>query len=716
MKIRQKIAMLLAAAMAFTAMPMVTMAAADYKVTNGVSVGEKDKTLAAQNLTQRLVIDVKDAQTTGMFFVNLTNAKWTTSAGVVGGTLQGGRTFATWNVSKTNDKELAVTFDEVVKDDQIIINLGSVELTGGDATVAVDGNNTTLNKMDPVVFAKTSDAKANVSVGDAKTLYVEQSAIADIIIEESVRGSLGNKEIKVELQTDDYEFVALTDSVLKFQKGFAGKVGVGTSVAQVGSDKQAISFKLTTSASLLAPGKLVIEGLQVKATTKTPATGDLKVKVSGDEINDAVVKVADIKAYGVTLKMKDEKVVEMVAGTKKDITFEVKENVKDCLIGGREIEVKLEKGFFGKKTTTSATDIAGKIKEEKMGNIIVNEVSDKDDWITGFTIKLGSVDATEISSFKFEDLAVYMPLGVTGDVKITMSGRAIGEDLNVVAVNVKAPVTVEATPVTLKVGLKDQVGGKIVIKETDKGMLQRGQWVEITLDKDSAIKIEDKGTLTVLAGDIKTEDFEIKDTTDKNIIRFKVKRASSEAATIEIKDMKFTPNRTVPQGTYVAKINGAAVAPDCDKDSIEIKDFVIIGTPNTEDITANGLKKGEASFVIGSNKYVVNGVEFDMDGQVYLANGRTMVPVRYVANALGVDGKDIYFANGTVTVIAASKTITLVVGDKVAKIGGAPVRVMTAAPVVKDGRTYVPVSEIGALLGVEATWDAAAQTATFVNK
>ena len=41
---------------------------------------------------------------------------------------------------------------------------------------------------------------------------------------------------------------------------------------------------------------------------------------------------------------------------------------------------------------------------------------------------------------------------------------------------------------------------------------------------------------------------------------------------------------------------------------------------------------------------------------------------------------------------------------------------MDEAVVIKEGRTYVPVGEIGRLLGVSVSFDDATKTATFENK
>jgi hypothetical protein len=276
---------------------------------------------------------------------------------------------------------------------------------------------------------------------------------------------------------------------------------------------------------------------------------------------------------------------------------------------------------------------------------------------------------------------------------------------------------------TLKVGLKDQKGGKITVKETAADMLATEDLVIELPTEDGITFSSTKPVVKVTEGDLVVGEWEIKN----NQLIIDVKRASSEASTIEISDLVVSTDRTVPQGTYDINVKGEALVKeanlfldgsdaDDDKNSFEVKDFIVVGTPNTEDLGSNGLKKGTAVFTIGNKNYTMNGKTAEMDGTPYISNGRTMVPVRYVANALGVSNTDIYFSGGTVTVVAGNKTVSMEIGSKIARLNGVAARTMETAPVIKDGRTYVPVSEIGALLGVSATWDDAAKTATFENK
>jgi hypothetical protein len=735
MKLRQKLAAVLATAMIMTSVPVVTMASSDNSLTHGIIVGKEDDVVNAGSLKIEMD-DVVD--TTGsMFFVNLENAEWTpvdTTKTVDGVKID----------YKTNGKkELQVTVAAVTDTAKADFTLPlDVTLTGGDATVAIDGNGTVISDMSPVVFAKTSEAKANVTADDAEAIY-ESGQVADITIEESLKGTLTSsadakdRTIKLTLKNSDFDFsdsLATIKSKIKLSKGFSSLSAADIDAIEVnfgngGSDKQVIEVKLPQKAAsaLSAPGRIEIENLSVKADD--PTLGDVNIQVEGNKVNKTTVKVAEVKNFGNALEMEDEKAVEIVAGQKDEITFSLNETVGDSIMSGREVEVSLDKAFL---SNTNADDqeinMTVKLNDTQISGtdleaLNITPITDDDDYITGFRFTTPNLDASDTNEITFEDVEVFVPLTTEGDVTLTAEGRALVEESSLTAITVKAPVEVTTEAMTLKVGLKDQKGGKITVKETDADMLATEDLV-IELPVENGLTFSStKPVVKVTEGDLVVGEWKIKD----NQLIIDVKRASSEASTIEISDLVVSTDRTVPEGTYDINVKGEALVKeanlfldgddaDDDKNAFEVEDFIVIGTPNTEDLGENGLKKGTAVFTIGNKNYTMNGKTAEMDGTPYISNGRTMVPVRYVANALGVSNTDIYFSGGTVTVVAGNKTVSMEVGSKIARLNGVAARTMETAPVIKDGRTYVPVSEIGALLGVSATWDEAAKTATFENK
>lgn len=90
------------------------------------------------------------------------------------------------------------------------------------------------------------------------------------------------------------------------------------------------------------------------------------------------------------------------------------------------------------------------------------------------------------------------------------------------------------------------------------------------------------------------------------------------------------------------------------------------------------------------------------------ADGRTMLPVRPVAEALGAQ---VQWDEGTqtATLTQGGKNVKVPVGQKTISVDGKPVAMDTAA-VVKDGRTLLPVRPIAEALGVKIDWDEATST------
>lgn len=116
-----------------------------------------------------------------------------------------------------------------------------------------------------------------------------------------------------------------------------------------------------------------------------------------------------------------------------------------------------------------------------------------------------------------------------------------------------------------------------------------------------------------------------------------------------------------------------------------------------------------AEFVIGLNKYFVNdqlpGV--NMDAAPYIDSGRTLIPVRYLADALGVTDSNIQWNPVTqqVYLVQGNTTIDLVIGSTALTVNGQASQ-MDVAPVIKDGRTYLPARWVANALGYQVDWNA----------
>jgi len=115
-------------------------------------------------------------------------------------------------------------------------------------------------------------------------------------------------------------------------------------------------------------------------------------------------------------------------------------------------------------------------------------------------------------------------------------------------------------------------------------------------------------------------------------------------------------------------------------------------------------------FWVGKRQYAMrrSGREeqHEMDAAPFIKGGRAFVPVRYLALALGVAESGIQFSPSarTVTLRKPEVTVTLAVGGTVMYVNENP-RTMDVAPVVRNGRTYLPARYVAEALGYRADWN-----------
>lgn len=102
-----------------------------------------------------------------------------------------------------------------------------------------------------------------------------------------------------------------------------------------------------------------------------------------------------------------------------------------------------------------------------------------------------------------------------------------------------------------------------------------------------------------------------------------------------------------------------------------------------------------------SVKVYVNGSKIDFDVFPEVVNGTTMLPVRYALEPLGVEFE---WESGKIEVYSDKKHITLNIGSNIAMVNGSP-KVMPLPATVVNGRTLVPLRFIAEELGYDVDWD-----------
>lgn len=127
-----------------------------------------------------------------------------------------------------------------------------------------------------------------------------------------------------------------------------------------------------------------------------------------------------------------------------------------------------------------------------------------------------------------------------------------------------------------------------------------------------------------------------------------------------------------------------------------------------EDSTA--AEPPHAVFEIGDDSYTVDGGKYDMDAPAFIREGRTFVPVRFMARAIGVPEGNIVWvqARHEVQLQMDSVMVQLRVGEPRLWRNGAPVE-MDVAPLNLNGRVYLPVRYLAEAFDHQVVYDALRQ-------
>ncbi|RIE17246.1 copper amine oxidase N-terminal domain-containing protein [Candidatus Cryosericum septentrionale] len=113
---------------------------------------------------------------------------------------------------------------------------------------------------------------------------------------------------------------------------------------------------------------------------------------------------------------------------------------------------------------------------------------------------------------------------------------------------------------------------------------------------------------------------------------------------------------------------------------------------------------------VGTDIVTVDGKATSVDAPPEIVNGRTFVPIRFIAETFG----------STVTWLPETKGVTIVLGDTTIglQIGNATAVInsniiaLDAAPYIKNSRTMVPLRVISESFGGDVVWDPALRTIT----
>lgn len=119
-------------------------------------------------------------------------------------------------------------------------------------------------------------------------------------------------------------------------------------------------------------------------------------------------------------------------------------------------------------------------------------------------------------------------------------------------------------------------------------------------------------------------------------------------------------------------------------------------------------------FYIDNNKYTVNNAEKEMDTTPIIKGGKTFLPIKYVTENIGaqVIWDDVA---KKVTITSGKKTIVLFVNKDVAKIDG-NLAMVDAIPFISEGRTMLPLRFVSENLGLKVAWEPVKKEVTLTKE
>ncbi len=643
-----------------------------------------------------------------------------------------------------DDNEIKVTFaGKFEKDDVISFDLKSLmdkTSVGRKATVSVDSDMVTA---DDLVYASVLDEGIKVTLKKVADVAVEEKTELEKNLKiESVVGDFADNQ-KIELKLNSgFEFAKFDGTGVANANGFdfdedeawfyingAGFDTVEIPAANI--EIEAVSAKVGDVAKITVKAK---EDSAVPGSFKATADAVEAAKVVADAVIMSVDEDDDVPVIYSGVNVANWGITDDSDHKALKVTLE--ESVAEALNTKKAFTLTLPEGVY-----VTDVDVTGSNDELDTNTNL--EVAFKEAYKKGeqecFEFKRNAFNkTTKPFEFDFEMTLIAEP-GFEGDVTLTLGGDAFEDEAEVVIAKFVSPYTVEAAQNDLIIDYRNtEVPTTVVVKEAEAGLWKKDEMNFIfgvdymDFENDVTFTVDDKSDLEVKA--IKGEDMGFKVTEESD----------DEAAVVTISDISLYMGRQLAAGAYdldlwteagqkmlttnklfttdegeIAGEYYAADFIDLDYDGKWDDQYYTVKEGFVNIITA-GRDQDDASFTkkvvvpVGEN-YIVAGEEtVALDVPAYIsAAGYTMLPVRAVAVALGINNNNVLWdqATKTVTILYGQRIITMVAGQKVVYVNGSAIPA-SASVEIKDGRTFLPMRDLAIALGVtDITWDAATKTA-----
>lgn len=644
-----------------------------------------------------------------------------------------------------------------------------------DIVLAINGNSTTISSSNVTIGTLSSSSSSTTTTIAGSTTFDESVTLKDITVKENVIDSFvteGTKAVTLRLSSG-FEFSTKNNVEISPSMNMQSTAEkVKDSEISLNDSKNTLTFKIPNTWANKADTEsklrsFVIKNLKVVPTNEDKSYGEVKMTISGDAagVTTQDLVVANRQKAGYTMVVsEDPKTIvsgrHYNVGTNSNVSFKgtlkesgnvaakfkFGETVAQTWDLNKRLEFNLPEGVQVYKVTVK--DVNGNFKSVSSDkfNIINN----------GRTIRINrgdlafdsSKNANKLATLEFT-LDLSIDAAFTGDVKVSVNGGGMdqGAVADVVIAKAIAPISIETKTTNVNVGYQDYATADVTITEAEAGMLMEGENAEIFINSpylsssNSEIGFSN-AEYEVDSNELAISDFKV----SGGKISFKVKTGTyNKPATIKLKNMKIAATRSVPYGAYSLGMGGQAVINNYNKslnsniptNAASGNEFLMFTDTTSyyafkeyiNVVTSTGTLDSVVKVTVGEKTISMNGTEAQMDVAPYIqaSSNSTMVPLRFVSVALGVDDATkpdessrvsydpnskmatIYFGSG-----ANQKLIQFQAGSNKMTINGTAIGMENGVVAeIKDGRMFVPFRALGQALGVNVSWNADTRTAIY---
>lgn len=659
-----------------------------------------------------------------------------------------------YSIKRNGAKEMQVTLFKLKSSDagrkyqetalHYAIPLPIKATSTGDLKVTIDANETSISGGGTYTIGTVSSSSGSTTttVEEVKN-FEDEGAIKPITVKENVSNTFEESKLVTLRLNGGFNFKA--GSTIKVNPGI--NADFDTLEVPVTKEDDEVTFKMpigkTTKASAIR-----IEDMVVVADDEDDDWGEVKLTVSGAGISKETIVIGNRADYGFKLTVLDE-VPTLVAGRFEygygsgkvyddeceSAQFKFEETIPNTWLTQRKLEFSVPEGV---------QIYDWEIEDEENVSGLSDSVSLTNDNKTLKFDKNISIDNNNNDTAEFKlKLRLSIDADYEGDVTVSVAGGGIAEGTidDIVVAKAVAPITISATETKTNLGYQSVATSDITITEAQEGMFLKNGDVYVDLDASfgtSEIGFADEGIDYEIDGELEIKNFDVKD----GSITFKVDKESyNEPSSITFKNVKVGTTRSVPQGSFDIKVSGDAIINNYDDDGVDsdkndgkgifdttdsysFKNYLTVGT-------VTGTFDDVVKVTIGEKTILINDEAQDMDVAPYIqaSSNSTMVPLRFVAVALGVDPASISDPDKSskVTWDANTKTVTIYygagTGQKIVQFTAGSNNMSVDGTIIpmengvtaeiKDGRMFVPFRALGNALGVNVSWDADTKTATY---